>query len=74
MCEHGETGAMGFIVNKPTEFSVHEIFEQLGLDTADALDREVSVMTGGRSSHSVAFCSQTTRSPTTWLKSLMDYT
>ena len=47
ICEHGETGAMGFIVNKPTEFSVHEIFEQLGLDTADTLDREVSVMTGG---------------------------
>ena len=35
MCEHSETGAMGFIVNKPTEFSVQEIFEQLGLDAAD---------------------------------------
>ena len=47
ICEHGETGAMGFIVNKPTEFSVKEIFEQLGLSAADALDGEVSVMTGG---------------------------
>ena len=47
MCEHGETGAMGFIVNKPTEFSVQEIFEQLGLETADALDPNVPVMTGG---------------------------
>jgi len=47
MCEHGETGAMGFIVNKPTEFSVQEIFEQLGLEAADALDPDVPVMTGG---------------------------
>lgn len=47
MCEHGETGAMGFIVNKPTEFSVQEIFGQLGLEAADALDPDVPVMTGG---------------------------
>ena len=47
ICEHGETGAMGFIVNKPTEFSVLEIFEQLGLESADSLDPDVPVMTGG---------------------------
>ena len=47
MCEHGETGAMGFIVNKPTEFSVQEIFEQLNLDAAEGLDPDISVMTGG---------------------------
>ena len=47
MYEHGESGAMGFIVNKPTEFSVQEIFEQLGLESADSLDPDVPVMTGG---------------------------
>jgi putative transcriptional regulator len=47
MCEHGESGAMGFIVNKPTELSVQEIFEQLGLESADSLDPDVPVMTGG---------------------------
>lgn len=47
MCEHGETGAMGFIVNKPTEFSVQEIFEQLNLDAAEGLDPDIPVMTGG---------------------------
>ena len=47
MCEHGETGAMGFIVNKPTEFSVQEIFEQLNLDAAEGLDPNIPVMTGG---------------------------
>jgi len=47
MCEHGESGAMGFIVNKPTEFSVQEIFEQLGLESANSLDPDVPVMTGG---------------------------
>ena len=38
---------MGFIVNKPTEFSVQEIFEQLNLDAADGLDPDITVMTGG---------------------------
>mgnify|MGYP006306927003 FL=1 len=47
LCEHGETGAMGFIVNKATEFSVQEIFEQLGLEVASALDPDIPVMTGG---------------------------
>jgi putative transcriptional regulator len=47
LCEHGETGAMGFIVNKSTEFSVQEIFEQLGLEAASALDPNIPVMTGG---------------------------
>ena len=47
MCEHGETGAMGFIVNKPTEFSVQKIFEQLNLDAADGLDPDIPVMIGG---------------------------
>ncbi len=47
ICEHGDTGAMGFIVNKATEFSVQEIFEQLGLEVATALDPEIPVMTGG---------------------------
>lgn len=47
VCEHNDTGAMGFIVNKPTDFSVQEIFEQLGIDTAAYLDPDVPVMTGG---------------------------
>jgi len=46
-CEHGDTGAMGFIVNKPTEFSVQEIFEQLGLEAASDLDPNIPVMNGG---------------------------
>ena len=46
-CEHGDTGAMGFIVNKPTEFSVQEIFEQLGLEAASNLDPDIPVMNGG---------------------------
>lgn len=47
LCEHGDTGAMGFIVNKPTEFSVQEIFEQLGIEEGAVLDPEIPVMTGG---------------------------
>lgn len=47
ICEHNDTGAMGFMINKPTDFSVQEIFEQLGLPEAEALDPDVAVMNGG---------------------------
>ena len=47
ICEHNDAGAMGFIVNKPTEFSVRDIFEQLGIEAAVDLDPDVPVMNGG---------------------------
>lgn len=47
LCEHSETGAMGFIVNKPTEFSVVEIFDQLGVESSANLNPEIFVMNGG---------------------------
>lgn len=47
LCEHGSTGAMGFIVNKSTDFSVREIFEQLDIESAIELNPDISVMNGG---------------------------
>ena len=73
LCEHGETGAMGFIVNKPTEFSVQEIFEQLNLDAADGLDPDIPVMTGGPVEPQRGFHFPTTQSLMMWLKCSMDY-
>ena len=72
MCEHGETGAMGFIVNKPTEFSVQEIFEQLNLDAAEGLDPDIPVMTGGPVEPQRGFYFPTTQSLMMWLKCSMD--
>ncbi|MGA1206761.1 MAG: YqgE/AlgH family protein [Litorivicinaceae bacterium] len=47
ICEHGAEGAMGFIVNKQTEFSVKEIFAQLGIEDGVRLNDEIPVMSGG---------------------------
>ena len=34
LCEHGETGAMGIIINQPLELSIAEIFEHLEIRPA----------------------------------------
>ena len=47
LCEHSDAGAMGFIVNKPTEFAVQEIFEQLGIESSAGLNPEIFVLNGG---------------------------
>ncbi|MDB4021795.1 YqgE/AlgH family protein [Litorivicinus sp.] len=47
ICEHSPDGAMGFIVNKPTKFSVQEIFDQLNINSAERLDPSITVMSGG---------------------------
>ena len=46
ICEHGESGAMGIIINRPLDLSVSEIFEHLQIThTKDFTD--VPVMAGG---------------------------
>ena len=47
ICEHSKRGAMGFIVNKPSDFSVQEIFSQLDIETSARLNPNVQVMNGG---------------------------
>ena len=46
ICEHGEGGAMGIIINQPLELSVADIFEHLQVSTKDNFD-DVPVMAGG---------------------------
>lgn len=42
MCEHGEAGAMGIVINQPLELSLEEIFDHLDIPTApDFEDRPV---------------------------------
>lgn len=46
ICEHGEAGAMGIVINQPLDLSVAEIFEHLDIETrADFADEPV--MAGG---------------------------
>lgn len=46
ICEHGESGAMGIVINQPLDLSVAEIFEHLSI-TPDRDFSDIPVMAGG---------------------------
>ena len=46
ICEHGESGAMGIVINQPLDLSVAEIFEHLQI-TPDQDFSNMPVMAGG---------------------------
>jgi putative transcriptional regulator len=46
ICEHGESGAMGIVINQPLELSVEEVFEHLEINTKKDFS-ETPVMAGG---------------------------
>lgn len=47
MCEHSSKGAMGIIVNKPTEISMPTLFSKVELKLEIALPADALVMDGG---------------------------
>jgi putative transcriptional regulator len=46
ICEHGESGAMGIVINQPLDLSVGEIFEHLQINARQDFS-EMPVMAGG---------------------------
>ena len=46
ICEHGESGAMGIVINQPLELTVAEIFDHLQIKALKDYD-ELPVMAGG---------------------------
>ncbi|MGI9300673.1 MAG: YqgE/AlgH family protein, partial [Luminiphilus sp.] len=46
VCEHGEAGAMGIVINKPLDLQLADVFEHLNIQPLLSHD-EVSVMAGG---------------------------
>lgn len=46
ICEHGESGAMGIVINQPLDLTVAEIFEHLKIKAGPGFDEE-PVMAGG---------------------------
>jgi putative transcriptional regulator len=46
ICEHGESGAMGIVINQPLDLSVSEIFEHLQIDARHDFS-DIQVMAGG---------------------------
>lgn len=47
ICEHSERGALGLILNRPLQMKLHDVFEQLELDTADGDIGQQAVLRGG---------------------------
>ncbi len=46
ICEHGESGAMGIVINQPLDLSVEEIFDHLQINSLRDFS-EMPVMAGG---------------------------
>jgi putative transcriptional regulator len=46
ICEHGESGAMGIVINQPLDLSVDEIFEHLQINPRQDFS-DIPVMAGG---------------------------
>jgi putative transcriptional regulator len=46
LCEHSDSGAVGLVINRPTDLRLSEMMEQMGLDH-DEVDGETIVYWGG---------------------------
>lgn len=47
ICQHDADGAMGVVVNRASEFTLGEVFQQMGIDCADEALRAQIVLAGG---------------------------
>lgn len=47
ICQHDADGAMGVVVNRPAEYTLGEVFEQMGIASEDDALRAQPVLAGG---------------------------
>lgn len=47
ICEHSNEGAMGIVVNRPTNLALRDILDQLEIDAARSMHADVPVYYGG---------------------------
>jgi putative transcriptional regulator len=47
ICQHDDEGAMGVVVNRPAEYTLGEVFEQMGISSQDASLCARPVLAGG---------------------------
>jgi putative transcriptional regulator len=47
VCQHDAEGAMGVVVNRPSEYTLGDVFEQMGIETGDEALRARLVLSGG---------------------------
>jgi putative transcriptional regulator len=47
LCKHDEEGALGIVINRPTDMLLDEVFRQLALEPSDGRLAELPVLAGG---------------------------
>ena len=47
VCEHNDQGALGVVVNRPTEMNLHALLEQVGIETPHEDFKSIAVNFGG---------------------------
>lgn len=47
ICDHSESGAMGIVINRPTEIKMGEVFDQMEIDASDSASSAAPVFVGG---------------------------
>ena len=47
ICQHDGEGAMGVVVNRPSEYTLGEVFQQMGIDSSDERLCAQTVLAGG---------------------------
>jgi len=47
ICQHDGDGAMGLVMNRPSEYLLGDIFDQMGIEGGDAAMRRRPVLSGG---------------------------
>lgn len=47
ICEHNEQGALGLVINRPTDLTLDKLFEQLNIPQKDTSQDDAAVLFGG---------------------------
>lgn len=47
LCRHDDAGALGIVINRPTEMALAEVFRQLSLEAKDPVQAARPVLSGG---------------------------
>ncbi|MCL6414141.1 YqgE/AlgH family protein [Aestuariirhabdus sp. Z084] len=47
ICEHNENGAMGIVINRPTDMTLGEVFAQIGIDSDEAIAHQQEIVCAG---------------------------
>ncbi len=47
LCEHNEDGALGIVINRPTELTLGDLAEHMEIESADAAPAATPILSGG---------------------------